>query len=371
MRRRTGLIAATVGITAAATAAGVAAERRAVRRAVGRARRAPDPYADEPFGALHTRGLTVTADDGVALHVEVEEQVGAGGDDPIPLTVVFVHGFTLSMDCWHFQRRDLRDLGRLVFYDQRSHGASGRSPREHATIDQLGRDLQMVLTAAAPTGPVVLVGHSMGGMSVLALADQHPELFGSRIVGVALIDTAAGAFADTIFGIPGVLGRALRPVTPGAIKAMNRRAALLERGRTHGSDLAFVLTRWISYGGDVPPSLVAFMERMVAGTSVEVMTEFFDTFLSHDKLQALDALRGIPTLLACGDRDVITPVKNTQAMAEALPDAELQLVPGAGHMLMLEHADLVNEALRRLVERARNRHPVSAPSRRRSRRKSA
>ena len=115
------------------------------------------------------------------LHVEVD------GDLDAPVTVVFVHGFTLSMDSFHFQRRELGDAARLVFYDQRSHGSSGRSEPEHCTIDQLGQDLYAVLQAVASNGPVVLVGHSMGGMTILALADQHPELFGDRVVGVALL----------------------------------------------------------------------------------------------------------------------------------------------------------------------------------------
>src|SRR3954447_12647978 len=201
-RRKVGIAAAVAALAAGGVATGVAVQRRAV----GRARSAPDPYVDEAFGSLHTAGRTVVADDGVRLHVEVD------GISDAPLTIVFVHGFTLSMDCWHFQRRDLRDLGRLVFYDQRSHGASGRSARKHSTIDQLGRDLGVVIDELAPSGPIVLVGHSMGGMTVLALADQRPELFGPRVIGVALVGTAAGAFAETIFGIPGVLGRALRPV---------------------------------------------------------------------------------------------------------------------------------------------------------------
>jgi pimeloyl-ACP methyl ester carboxylesterase len=346
MSRRLGVAAAVAGVVAAGAATGVALERRAV----GRARRAPDPYRDEPFGSLHTAGRTVTADDGVPLHVEVD------GADDADVTVVFVHGFTLSMDCWHFQRRDLDGIGRRVFYDQRSHGASGRSPREHATIDQLGRDLHRVLQAVVPRGRVVLVGHSMGGMTLLALADQHPELFrptaaGGRVAGVALIGTAAGPFADTILGIPGVIGRAVRPVAPGVIRAANRRAQLLERGRRAGSDVAFLLTRAISYGGDVPPSLVAFMEQMVAATPVDVMTEFFDTFLSHDKLGALDVLRDVPTLVLCGDKDRLTPVRNSYLMAEALPDADLVVVPGAGHMVMLERPAVVNDALCRLFER--------------------
>jgi pimeloyl-ACP methyl ester carboxylesterase len=348
-RRRLGIAAAVAGVVAAGTAAGVAVERRAV----GRARSAPDPFADEPFGSLHSAGRTVRADDGVALHVEVD---GAANGD---VTVVFVHGFTLSMDCWHFQRRELADVGRLVFYDQRSHGASGRSAREHATIDQLGRDLLTVIDDVAPDGPVVLVGHSMGGMTILALADQHPELFGDRITGVALVGTAAGAFAETIFGIPGVVGRVLRPVAPGVVRAMNHRATMLEQGRKAGSDLAFVLTRKLSYGPGAPPSLVAFMERMVAGTSVEVMTEFFDTFLSHDKLEALGVLRDVPTLVLCGDGDMLTPPRNSHVMAEALPDAEFLLVPGAGHMVILERPAVVNGALRRLLARAGGSHRSS------------
>jgi pimeloyl-ACP methyl ester carboxylesterase len=341
-RRKVGIAAAVAAVVAGGVATGVAVERRAV----GRARGAPDPFVDEPFGSLHTAGRTVTADDGVRLHVEVDGDASAG------LTVVFVHGFTLSMDCWHFQRRELRDLGRLVFYDQRSHGASGRSPREHSTIDQLGRDLGAVIDDVAPEGPLVLVGHSMGGMTVLALADQRPELFGSRVIGVALVGTAAGAFAETIFGIPGVIGRALRPVVPGVIRAANRRASLIEQGRRAGNDLEFMVARRLSYGSDVPPSLVAFMERMVAATPVEVMTEFFDTFLNHDKMKALDNLVGVETSVICGDKDLLTPPKNSHVMAEAMPHAELVVVPGAGHMVMLEQPAVVDDALRRLVSRA-------------------
>jgi pimeloyl-ACP methyl ester carboxylesterase len=356
-RRRVGVAAAVVGVVAAGAAAGVALERRAI----GRARSASDPYAEEAFGSFHSAGRTVYADDGVPLHVEVDgDESGDIDSGAAAITVVFVHGFTLSMDCWHFQRRDLAGVGRLVFYDQRSHGASGRSAREHATIDQLGRDLFSVLQAVAPRGPIVLVGHSMGGMTLLALADQRPELFGDvgeggRIVGVALMGTAAGAFAETIFGIPGVIGRAIRPVAPGVIGAANRRARLLEQGRRAGSDVAFLLTRKLSYGGDVPPSLVAFMEQMVAATPVEVMTEFFDTFLRHDKLEALGAVKAIPTLILCGDSDKLTPVRNSHIMADALPDAELVVVPGAGHMVMLERPSVVTGALRRLVARAQER----------------
>ena len=107
-----------------------------------------------------------------------------GGSADAPVTVVFVHGYCLRMESWHFQRRQLeRRWGaavRMVFYDQRGHGRSGTPSVASCTIGQLGRDLDAVLRSVAPDGPVVLVGHSMGGMTILALARQRPELFGSN-----------------------------------------------------------------------------------------------------------------------------------------------------------------------------------------------
>jgi pimeloyl-ACP methyl ester carboxylesterase len=341
-RRNLGLAALATGTAGAAVAGLLAAEHRVV----GRARSRPDPFVDEPFGSLHTEGIDVLATDGVTIHVEVD------GDKDAPLTIVFAHGFTLRMDAWHFQRRDLADTARLVFYDQRSHGASGRSAPENATIDQLGKDLYAVLQAVAPSGPVVLAGHSMGGMTILALADQHPELFGDRVAGVALISTSTGQLSKALLGLPGWASIAVEPAMPTVTKVIRRRATLLERNRRIGTDFAFIATRYVSFGMDAPPSLVEFMEKMILGTSIEVMSEFFDTFLSHDKLKALDVLRGIPVLISCGERDVLTPLSHSKVMAAALPTAELQVIPGANHMAKIDRYPVVNGALRRLVARA-------------------
>ena len=341
-RRNFGIAAAAAGLAGTAIAAGVTAQRRAI----GRARSQPDPYADEPLGKLHTEGLRVVASDGTALHVEVD------GNPDAPLTVVFAHGFTLRMDAFHFQRRDLADAARLVFYDHRSHGASGRSDPARCTIDQLGSDLDAVLQAVAPAGPVVLVGHSMGGMTILALADQRPDLFGERIVGVALLSTSTGEIAKEIVGVPGWISRLVNPVVPRGAQLVRKRATVIERGRRVGSDFGFIVTRYLSYGPDVPPSLVAFMEQMLLDTPIEVMSQFFDTFLSHDKLTALDVLREVPVLISCGTRDVLTPLSHSEVMAARPPAAELQVLDGAGHMAKLERHPEVNAALRRLFDRA-------------------
>ena len=134
-----------------------------------------------PYGIRADETLTVVAEDGVNLHVEIDEpEPGATDaarvDGEVP-TVVLSHVYTLDLTSWAFQRADLAAAGyRVVTYDQRGHGLSGESDRERCTIDQLGRDLRSVVDHVAPTGPLVLVGHSMGGMSVESFAGQFPCL---------------------------------------------------------------------------------------------------------------------------------------------------------------------------------------------------
>ena len=343
---RKGLVGGVVGAVAVGAAVGLTAERYVV----GRKRLAPDDEAHEPFFDLPAdRVRRVVADDGVPLHVE---EVGS---PDAPLTVVFCHGYTQQLAVWHYQRLALAEEvdARLVFWDQRSHGRSGRSPRARSTIDQLGSDLRAVLDACAPRGPVVLVGHSMGGMTVMALADAHPQLFGERVVGVALIATSTGRLASVTFGLPAAFTGATKVALPFLTRGMRGRPQLFEKGRRLGSDLAFVATRRGAFGTtDVPPSLVEFVEKMTADTPVDVIADFYDTFMSHDKLAALRVLRDVEVLVVCGSRDVVTPLDHSRAIAQELPDAQLVVVEGAGHMVQLERAPLVTLHLRALLRRA-------------------
>jgi len=344
---RKGLVGAVAGAVALGAGIGMAAERYAV----GRTRLRPDPEADEPFFRLPAdRTRSVVADDGVALHVEEV------GPQDAPLTVVLCHGYTQEMAVWHYQRRALSrdDSVRAVYWDQRSHGRSGRSAAERATIDQLGADLRAVLEATAPTGPVVLVGHSMGGMTVMALADARPDLFGDRVVGVALLATSTGNLAELTLGLPAALGGAARRVLPWLTRGMVRRPSVFERGRRLGTDLAFLLAKHYAFGDDdVSPALVEFVEQMTARTRVDVIAEFYDTFTTHDKLRALDVLRDVAVLVLVGSKDLLTPLEHSEVMAAALPSAELVVLEGAGHMVQLERAQEVTQHLRALLRRAR------------------
>jgi pimeloyl-ACP methyl ester carboxylesterase len=356
-----GVAGAVVGAaTAGLTVAGVVQSRR--RTAAGRA----DPYVDEPLGLLepdHNR--TIAADDGVPLSVEEVDPADGGKPD---VTVVLVHGLALSRRCWHFQRRDLARLTsprvRQVLYDQRGHGRSGRPSDESCTIEQLGRDLDCVLRSVAPDGLLVLVGHSMGGMAIMALAEQRPELFADRVCGVALIATSAGEVGRK--GLPRPILSRHNPLTRTVGEVASWQPEIVDWIRTAGGGLTRQGVRRLAFGNRaVPASLIDFMVEMLAVTPVPVLTDFVPTLGTHDRYAALAGLRHCETLVIAGDRDRITPYQHSERMAVELPDAVLLRVFGAGHMVMLEEPELVTEELigfvRRCLAHAR------APRRRRRR----
>jgi pimeloyl-ACP methyl ester carboxylesterase len=306
-----------------------------------------DPYADEDFDRLEDdRSYVVTTPDGVPLAVR------DAGPENAPLTMVFVHGFCLRMGAFHFQRTRLpHRLGggvRMVFYDQRGHGRSGESAPESYTLTQLGEDLESVLKVAAPRGVIVLVGHSMGGMTVLSHARQFPDQYGRRILGAALISSAAEGVSRS------PLGEILKNPALEAFRFTARSAPkLLHRGRNVSRSLIGPVLRAASYSDlQVSRSLDAFSQRMMNGTPIPTMVEFLEALEEHDETAGLWTLLRIPTLIACGDHDLLTPDEYSRKMAASLPSSELVIVSGASHLALLDKPDAINDGLVRLVGRA-------------------
>ena len=353
-RRITGV----AGLAAGAVAAGAGVVVAAERIAIGRVQVLRAIAAPEGLGQLRGQPLTVLADDGVPLHVEIDEPPVAAKKPrrgtPPPLTIIFCHGYTLNQDCWHFQRAALRQH-RLVFWDQRDHGRSGRSAAGAASIDRLGADLDVIIKAVAPGDmPVILVGHSMGGMTIMALAGQHPELFGTKVTGVALMSTAASGLSAGSPWMPGpirpVLTRALPVVLRGA--ATGYRAMLVERSRRVAGDLSFLSTRFIGFGDpQVHPAVVEFLEQMIRSTPIEVIAAFGEALYGVDMRDALPVLGRVPVVTLTGDKDRLVSPSLGVELAEAIPSAELVRVPGAGHALILEAPEVVNEAITGLIAR--------------------
>lgn len=337
-----GTLAATVGVGAVA---GMVAERALIGRNVRRGNR-----PGEQFGSLHSEPRPVLADDGLHIHAEVEEAIAEHGD----VTVVFAHGYALSMDSFHFQRRDLRGIARLVFYDQRGHGRTALGERHTHTLPQLASDLEQVIEQLAPTGDIVLVGHSMGGMTVQEFARRRPELFGPRIKAVVLVCTSPGGMSEVPLGLPGNLGGWLQQVAPMITTALHGKQEIVDKSRETASDLTLLFTRRYSFGTGATPELTDFVASLHGHTKIEVITDFLHAIGEYDARAQLPVLGRVPVYVVGAEGDLMTPPGHSRSLAEAIPGAELTMLPETGHMLQLERYVEFNDLLNRAIRRVRS-----------------
>jgi pimeloyl-ACP methyl ester carboxylesterase len=285
--------------------------------------------------------------DGVRLHVDVDAPGPAG------VTVVLLHGWTLDGRTWHKQVAALRAaLGgavRIVTYDARGHGRSSSTALRSATLGQLGDDLAQVLAEAAPDGPVVLAGHSMGGMTVMEYAHRHPAEFAARVRGLVFVSTTAEGHTHTCYGLPQRISRLIRLAeTAGA--SVLARCGPVRPPRTLLRALRPSL-RWLLFGDVCDPADIRLTTSAVARTSLRAIGGFRSSIGTQQRLSTLAGLGDVPAAALVGDRDRLTPPACAESIADALPTTELTVCPGAGHMLMLERPERVDEALVKVVRR--------------------
>jgi pimeloyl-ACP methyl ester carboxylesterase len=290
---------------------------------------------------MASRTFTVAAHDGTLLRVQEHASTapsdGTARDDAgaVP-TVVLAHGWTLTRASWLPVVERLVAAGaRVVTYDQRGHGGSS-SLRGQPTVRMLGDDLAAVLDVVAPLGPVVLGGHSMGGMTVMAYAGLHSDDFRSRVVGTVLVSTSAGDLRNRL---PALESRAM---------ALAARMPRVPTGRlvtTRGQ-------RRLLFGPDADPRHVQLTRDMVASTSLPTLGRFFGALGGHDETEALTQLAGIPTVVLVGDQDKLTPPRHGRRLGELIPHADLRVLPGRGHMLMYEATDEVVDAFHSVIDAA-------------------
>ncbi|GAA2223942.1 alpha/beta fold hydrolase [Micromonospora olivasterospora] len=296
--------------------------------------------------------------DDVRLHVE------ASGPADAEVTAILLHGWTLDGRGWHRQLAALRDgFGdrvRVVTYDARGHGRSSAMPLRTATLAQLGDDLAAVVDAVAPAGPVVLVGHSMGGMTIMEYAHRHPEHFAARAAGLVFVATTAEGHTHTGYGLSPRVARLIR-------LAETTGAGVLARCGSWCPPRPLLRAlrpsiRWLLFGDRCDRTDIRLVTSAVARASLRSIGGFRASIGAQHRLETLAALSHLPAAALVGDRDRLTPPPCAESIAAALPETALTVCPGAGHMLMMERPAEVNAALAGVLHRVLAGAPRAVPA---------
>lgn len=283
-----------------------------------------------------TRTLSIPAAHGASLAAtEWLPATSPAADAP---TVILAHGWTLTRAAWEPVVRELQShrAVRVITYDQRGHGRSTWGTVKSQSIKALADDLATVIAATAPSGALVLGGHSMGGMTLLAYAGSRTSDFRDRVRGVALVSTAA-----VLDGRREVRGEALAMAV----------AARVPFART-GWFVPTGVLRDMNFSADADKASVRDMTALIGRNSLATTGRYFASIREHDETEALGELADVPTRILVGTKDRLTPVRWAQSLHDGIPNSQLTLIPGKGHMLTHEATDIVADALIELVDGA-------------------
>lgn len=289
----------------------------------------------------------LTTHDGLRLHVTTHGRADA------TVTVLLAHCWTADEEDWHYQVRDLLDRYgadvRVVTWDARGHGRSEESPLEACTIENLARDLGAVVDAYAADGPLVLAGHSIGGMTIMELPETRPDLV-HRVRGLLFVSTSSGELDSVTLGLPEVGSTAKRAI-PHVLAARARLLTRRERRRTPAIE-RYVVHRLL-FGEPLRLRDAGLATDQLICCPPATMEGFYRDLMQHERLAGLAAYDDVPAVVLVGSADRLTPPPHARRLAGGIRGARLLVAPGAGHYLPLERPELVTEHLVDLVERAR------------------
>ena len=191
----------------------------------------------------------------------------------------------------------------------------------------------------------------MGGMSILALVEQHPEIFGARVIGVGLISSSATSVATSSLGLPMPISRFVQSLVPGVAAAVAKGGVALSHSRWSKTDLGLLITRLYSFGSVAPIRAGEFVADMVSSTDFNILVNFLPNIYEHNTLESLEPLQQVETLVITGESDRVVPPAMSEAIIKRVPGAEFVVFAESGHMLTIERHEEVNELLTGFVDR--------------------
>lgn len=266
--------------------------------------------------------------------------------------IILTHGWGLDSTIWSYARRDLGQRFRLVLWDLPGLGRSRL--KGSLSLEVLAESLRSVVTLVG--GPVVLVGHSIGGMTIQTLARDHPELFGREVVGVVLINTTHTNPLKTMILSKLMLGLR-RPVIEPIMRLAGWLQPLAWAGAWQGylSGSAHMANR-LGFGRHVTRSQLEHNTLLATRNPPGVLAQGNMAMFRWDAGAGLANLK-VPVLVLGGELDIVTCLNASREIVEALPHARFEAVEGANHMGFLERPEIYNAAIARFMEGL----PASSP----------
>jgi 3-oxoadipate enol-lactonase len=233
--------------------------------------------------------------------------------------LVFIHGFPLNREAWAKQIPVLKSSYRVIAPDLRGFGES-ETTGGTVPMSRFAADLYALLEHLG-TGPVILVGHSMGGYVALAFAQAYPQL----LAGLVLVGTKAGADSE---------------------EAAATRRATTEQVRMEGVSMvidAMAPKMLSAHRGDA--AMEADVRAIMASSHPQgLIGALFGMAERHDAKNWLGEIR-VPTLVITGADDLLIPPDESEALVQGIPGAHLRRIEGAGHLVAFEEPDAFNAAL--------------------------
>jgi pimeloyl-ACP methyl ester carboxylesterase len=302
--------------------------------------------------ALRGDGVRAEGAAGQALYVET-----TGKRDGPP--VILTHGWGMDSTIWRYAKEDLGGRFKVTSWDLPGLGHSKPAKAGQISLSAFAADLKRLV--AEQGRPTVLVGHSIGGMTIQTLARDHPEVFGRDVAGVVLLNTTHTNPLKTMI-LSGVVQALRWPVLEPLLRLTIWLQPLvwLQGWQSYLSGMAHLANRF-GFGRYVTRSQLEHTTLLATRNPPAAQARGILAMLRWDATAALAQL-SVPTLVVGGNKDIVTKLEANRTISERVPHGRLQVVDGVNHMGMLERYDIYDAAIADFVESVQPKRQADAPS---------
>ena len=309
---------------------------------------------DEPK-PNHT-GITETIKGSFGEEIHIE-QLGSQSSRPVIMT----HGWNLDSTVWYYQKKTLLEEARLIMWDLPGLGRSSQPADRHYSLDRFADNLKTIIDDTAER-PVVLIGHSIGGMITLTCCSRYPDTIYQNVAAIVLVDTTPSMPLKTIIAAP--LLRILK--YPLIIPLLHLSIALsplvwLMNWMSYFNGSAHLATWATAFSRKVSRGQLDFATRFTVKMNPAVVAKGNLAMLSWDVTASLPGIQ-VPVLILSGESDRITLPSASRKMLHGIPDSKLVSIPFAGHAGFLEQSKRYDEAISRFISQLPAPHITPSPA---------